>query len=83
MSRYESVSHVFYRCQYYIVWTPKYRFKTLTGNLGKELYRSIYVYCSMKKYKVVELNVQIDLVHLVLRTPRNVSVSELIGVLEG
>ncbi len=44
MSRYESASHVFYRCQYHIVWTPKYRFKILTGNLGKELYRSIYVY---------------------------------------
>ena len=79
----ESASHVFYRCQYHIVWTPKYRFKILTGNLGKELYRSIYVYCSMKKCKVVELNVQIDHVHLVVSTPPNVSVSELMGVLKG
>ncbi|WOX46490.1 IS200/IS605 family transposase, partial [Serratia marcescens] len=22
MSRYESASHVFYRCQYHLVWTP-------------------------------------------------------------
>lgn len=83
MSRYESASHVFYRCQYHIVWTPKYRYKILTGNLGKELYRSIYVYCSMKRCTVVELNVQIDHVHLVVRTPPNVSVSELMGVLKG
>ncbi len=83
MSRYESASHVFYRCQYHIVWTPKYRYKILTGNVGKELYRSIYVYCSMKKCTVVELNVQIDHVHLVVRTPPNVSVSELMGVLKG
>ncbi len=41
MSRYESASHVFYRCQYHLVWTPKYRCKILKGNLGKELYRSI------------------------------------------
>ncbi|EKO3976815.1 IS200/IS605 family transposase, partial [Vibrio fluvialis] len=24
MSRYDSSSHVYYRCQYHIVWTPKY-----------------------------------------------------------
>lgn len=83
MSRYESASHVFYRCQYHIVWTPKYRYKILTGNVGKELYRSIYVYCAMKKCKVVELNVQIDHVHLVVRTPPNVSVTDLMGVLKG
>ncbi len=33
MSRYESASHVFYRCQYHLVWTPKYRYKILKGNL--------------------------------------------------
>ncbi|MBY7694131.1 IS200/IS605 family transposase, partial [Vibrio alginolyticus] len=26
MSRYNQASHVFWRCQYHIVWTPKYRF---------------------------------------------------------
>lgn len=83
MSRYESASHVFYRCQYHIVWTPKYRYKILKGKLGKELYRSIYVYCSMKKCSVVELNVQIDHVHLVVRTPPSLSVSDLMGVLKG
>ncbi|AJJ24031.1 transposase IS200 like family protein [Yersinia enterocolitica] len=36
MSRYESASHVFYRCQYHLVWTPKYKYKILKGNLGKE-----------------------------------------------
>lgn len=83
MSRYEQASHVFYRCQYHIVWTPKYRFKILTSKLGKELYRSIYIYCSMKKCQVVELNVQIDHVQLVVRTPPSLSVSDLMGVLKG
>lgn len=82
MSRYESASHVFYRCQYHIVWTPKYRFRVLKGKIAKEVYRSIYVFCSMKKCKVVELNVQIDHVHLVVRTPPSLSVSDLMGVLK-
>lgn len=83
MSRYESASHVFYRCQYHIVWTPKYRYRILKGNVGKEVHRSIFIFCNMKKCKVVELNVQLDHVHLVVRTPPSLSVSELVGVLKG
>ena len=74
MSRYESASHVFSRCQCHIVWTPKYRYRMLKGKAEKEVYRSIYVFCNMKKCRVVELNVQIDHVHLVVRTPPSLSV---------
>lgn len=83
MSRYESTSHVFYRCQYHIVWTPKYRFRILKGNIGKEVYRSIYVYSSMKKCRIVELNVQVDHIHLVVRMPPSLSVSEYMGFVKG
>ena len=83
MSRYDSSSHVFYRCQYHIVWTPKYRFKILKGNVAKEVYRCIHVFCSMKKCRIVELNAQIDHVHLVVRTPPSLSVSELVGFVKG
>lgn len=41
MGRYKSASHVFYRYQDHLVCIPKYRYKTLKGNLGKELYYSI------------------------------------------
>jgi len=57
--------------------------KILKGSVGKEVYRSIYVFCHMKKCKVVELNVQIDHVHLVVRTPPSLSVSDLMGTLKG
>ncbi|MGV4939218.1 IS200/IS605 family transposase, partial [Serratia nematodiphila] len=59
------------------------RYKILKGNLGKELYRSIYIYCSMKKCTVVELNVQIDHIHLVVIPPPSLSVSELMGFVKG
>ncbi|MDT3321655.1 transposase, partial [Shewanella sp. SP1S2-4] len=52
MGDYRSSSHVYWRCKYHIVWTPKYRFKILKGNLGKELYRSIYILCNMKGCEV-------------------------------
>ncbi|WP_345887534.1 IS200/IS605 family transposase, partial [Shewanella algae] len=75
MSRYESASHVFYRCQYHIVWKPKYRHRILKGRVGQEVCRSIYIYSGMKKCRIVELNVQIDHVHLLVRLPPSLSVS--------
>ncbi|WPK53306.1 IS200/IS605 family transposase [Vibrio fluvialis] len=83
MSRYDSSSHVYYRCQYHIVWTPKYRLKILKGNIAKELYKSIYIYSHMKNCKVVELNVQIDHVHLVGRLPPSLSISGYMGFVKG
>ncbi|EAM2857187.1 IS200/IS605 family transposase [Salmonella enterica] len=83
MSRYESASHVFYLCQYHLVWTPKYRYKILKGDPGNELCHSIYIYCSMKEYTVVELNVQIDHIYQVVRTPPSLNVSELIRFVKG
>ncbi|EGR4147193.1 TPA: transposase, partial [Vibrio cholerae] len=46
MGDYRSSSHVYWRCKYHIVWTPKFRFKILKGNVAKELNRSIYILCN-------------------------------------
>ncbi|GHY04437.1 IS1004 transposase [Vibrio cholerae] len=75
--------HSFWRCKYHIVWTPKFRFKILKGNVAKELNRSIYILCNMKDCEVLELNVQPDHVHLVAIIPPQVSISTLMGVLKG
>jgi len=56
MGLYRSSSHVFWRCKYHLVWTPKYRFKILHDKVGKELYRTIYILCNMKDCEVLELN---------------------------
>ncbi|GHY53752.1 IS1004 transposase [Vibrio cholerae] len=69
MGDYRSSSHVYWRCKYHIVWTPKFRFKILKGNVAKELNRSIYILCNMKDCEVLELNVQPDHVHLVAIIP--------------
>jgi len=36
MSKYKKLSHVIYKCDYPIVWVPKYRLRILRGNI-KEL----------------------------------------------
>lgn len=75
MGLYRSSSHVYCRCKYHIVWTPKYCFRSLRDKLGKELYRTINILCGIKDSKVLELNVQPDHVHLVVIVPpKNINI---------
>ncbi len=61
MGRYEKASDVYWRCQYYIVWTQKHRFRILKNKVAKDVYRCIQVYSEQLGCKVVEL--QVDHVH--------------------
>ena len=36
------------------MWTPKYRFRILKNNVGKEVYRCINVYCNQLGCEVVD-----------------------------
>lgn len=72
-----------YKCDYHIVWTPKYRFRVLFGEVKVLLENDIRMLCEWKGVEVTELNVQIDHVHIVCSMPPKVSVSELLGTLKG
>lgn len=83
MSRFQKASHVLWCCQYHIVWTPKYRFRILRNNVGKEVYKQIRISSEQLGIEVVELNVQIDHVHLLVKVPSRLSISHVIGHLKG
>ncbi|MCW7764520.1 IS200/IS605 family transposase [Photorhabdus luminescens] len=82
MSRFKKASHVLWCCQYHIVWTPKYRFRILKNNVGKEVYKQIRISSEQLGIEIVELNVQIDHVHLLVKIPK-LSVSQVLGHLKG
>lgn len=83
MSKYKKLSHVVYKCDYHIVWVPKYRFRILTGAVKELVEHDVRVLCEWKSSHVEELNVQEDHVHLVVSVPPKVSVSQLMGILKG
>ena len=83
MSRFQRASHVLWHCQYHLVWVPKYRFRVLKGAVGKEVYKCVMVFCKQLGCEVVELNVQVDHVHLLVNVPPKLAISELMGVLKG
>ena len=72
-----------YKCDYHIVWTPKYRFRVLFGEVKSLVENDIRMLCDWKGVEVLELNVQIDHVHVVCSIPPKISISELMGVLKG
>ena len=82
-SKYKRLSHVVYKCDYHIVWTPKYRCKVLFGEVKELVDHDIRMLCEWKGCEVVELNVQLDHVHVVVSIPPKVSVSILMGTLKG
>lgn len=82
-SQYRKSSHVIYKCNYHIVWTPKYRFRILIGDLAQRMHSDIMMYCEWKGFDVIELNLQPDHVHLVVSVPPKVSISELMGTVKG
>ena len=83
MSRYKKLSHVVYKCDYHIVWVPKYRFRILKGAVKELVEHDIRMLCQWKSCEVEELNVQEDHIHLLVSVPPKVSISTLMGTLKG
>jgi len=83
MSRFDKLSHVLWHCQYHIIWVPKYRYRVLTGAVGREVFDCIQIYSSRLGCQVIELNVQPDHVHLLIKVPPKQSISDLMGALKG
>jgi putative transposase len=83
MSKYRKLSHVVYRCDYHIVFVPKYRYRVLTGAIQELMEHDIRVLCGWRDVVVHELSVQPDHVHLVCSVPPKLSISDFMGLLKG
>ncbi len=83
MSRFGKLSHVLWHCQYHIIWVPKYRYRVLTGEVAFEVSKTIRVYSEKLGCEIVELNIQPDHVHLLIKVPPKLSISKLLGTVKG
>ncbi len=83
MSRFQKLSQTIWHCQYHIVCVPKYRFRILNGEVGREVANCIRAFSEQKGCEIVELNVQIDHVHLLVKVPPKISISDFMGILKG
>jgi putative transposase len=84
MTRFKRLSHSIYECKYHIVFCPKYRYRILKGEVGEYVKQQIYQLCQQKDLvEVIELNVQLDHIHLIVSIPPKYAVSAFMGYLKG
>ncbi len=83
MSRFQRMSHTIWHCEYHIVWTPKYRYRVMQGKVKEEVELCVREPSRQLGCEVVELNVQVDHVHTLVRIPPKVSISEYMGRVKG
>lgn len=67
----------------HLVWIPKYRKRVLKGAIAKRIEELIIECADINKWKVEELNVQPDHVHLLLQFRPDVKISKIMQFLKG
>ena len=78
-----SLSHTRWKCQYHIVFVPKYRQKRIYGRLRADLKEILKKLCGYKRVEIVSGAVCRDHIHLNVNIPPKLSVSEFVGFLKG
>ncbi len=76
-------SHVLWQCSYHLVWCPKYRYRILSGEVGRFVEKAMRSICEWKGAEILELSVREDHVHVVVDMPPRESVADLMGILKG
>ena len=78
-----SLTHTRWKCQYHIIFIPKYRRKTMYGRAKEDIREILKTLCGYKKVEIIEGAVCRDHVHLCLSIPPKLSVSDFMGYLKG
>lgn len=76
-------AHCVFRCQYHIVWIPRYRYKVLTEGVKK--YLEIKLDEVRKHYpeiEYVERNIQVDHVHIIVSFPPKMSIAKVVQLMK-
>ena len=79
----QSLSHVRWKCQYHIVFIPKYRKKILYGKLKKDVREIISILCKYKDVQIIDGAVCEDHIHLSVAIPPKISILSFMGYLKG
>ena len=83
MSRFRKLSQTIWHCQYHIIVVPKHQFRIVIGEVAQEAEYCMRAFVEQQKGAWVELNIQIDHVHLLVLVPPKVSISNFVGTLKG
>lgn len=78
-----SLSHTKWNCMYHIVFIPKYRRKAIYGKLRKDIGVYLRRLCNYKNVEIIEAHACIDHIHMLVKIPPTLSISQFMGFLKG
>ena len=79
----QSLSHSKWRCQYHIVFAPKYRRQEIYGQIRVDIGKILRKLCEQKNVEIIEAELCPDHIHMLVSIPPNISVSSFVGYLKG
>jgi putative transposase len=83
MDEYESLNHTQWDCKFHVIFIPKYRRKSLFGQLRREIGPVFRTLAERKESTVLEGHVMADHVHMLLSIPPKYAVSQVVGFVKG
>ena len=72
-----------WRCQYHIVFAPKYRRQVIYGKYKVEIGKILRLICQRNGIEIIEANACPDHIHMLVAIPPKMSVSKFMGILKG
>ena len=78
-----SLEHTSWRCQYHVVFAPKYRRMEIYREIRADIGVIIRKLCQQKGVEIIEANACPDHIHMLISIPPKYSVSQIMGYLKG
>ena len=78
-----SLEHTKWRCQYHIIFAPKYRRQVIYRAIKADVGFILRKLCEQKGVEIIEANACPDHIHMLISIPPKYSVSSVMGFLKG
>ncbi len=78
----KQTAHSGYRCEYHIVFAPKYRRKIIYKDLRRDIIEIFKKLCKELKVEIIEGEACPDHIHLLVSIPPYMSVAQFVGTLK-
>ena len=75
-------AHSSYRCEYHIVFAPKYRRKVIYGQIKADVGAIIRKLCNELKVEILEAEACPDHIHMLVSIPPYMSIAQFVGTLK-
>ena len=82
MGEIKESAHTKWRCEYHIVFAPKYRRKEIYGKLKADIGQILRKLCEEKKVEILEAQACSDHIHMLVSVPPHLSIAQFMGYLK-